>query len=185
MMRIRILGGLVLAALAVTLLTGGDVVHLSAQENASPTATPPPTATPLPTPTAYPLQRMGFNLLATADIQLATDGPSYVRVASLTVAPGVASLPFTNEGPTLIAVTGGRITLESDQAAVTITDIAFVAGLEPVGGTPGPVSERAVSVGEQIFLPAGSTTTIRNDTTANATIVVVAVVPFPATTPTP
>ena len=159
----------------------------SAQEAATPTVNPtaPQTATPLPTPTAFPLQKMTFNLFATADIQLATDGPSYIRAASISVAAGMASLPFTNEGQTLLAVTAGKIVLTSDSAVVTVTDIAFVSGLVTVAASPGPLDEIVVSAGEQIYLPAGSTTTIRNDTTAPASIIIVAVVPFPSLTPTP
>src|SRR5215213_5328520 len=103
----RVVALTVAGVLLVTLLGTTDTLRLSAQEAGSPTASPtvPPTATPLPTPTAYPLQKMTFNLLATADIQLQTDAPSYVRAATISVAPGMTSLPFRNEGPVVLAVT--------------------------------------------------------------------------------
>ena len=179
---IAILTGL---ALVVGFLGATSTTRLSAQESGTATATVAPTATPLPTPTAYPLQKLNFSLLATADIQLATDGPSNVRAATLYIAPGTSSLPFINEGPTVLAVMGGQIVLISDQAIVSVTDIAFVAGLVPVGASPGPVDQLVVNTGEQIYLPAGSTTTIRNDSAAPASVLIVAVIPFQSVTPTP
>jgi hypothetical protein len=178
--------GLVVGLLFVTALLGIDSVgRLSAQDNGSPTAAPttPPTATPPPTPTAYPLQKMGFNLLAAADAQLISNGTTLVRAATISVAPGTSSIPFTNEGPVVISVTTGRVVVVSDHAVISVTDVAVVAGLDPVAATPGPLDETTVTAGQQIFLPAGSTTTIMNESAAAAGLLIVAVVPFPDVTP--
>jgi hypothetical protein len=177
------IGGILVLGLLV--MTSGQ--QLEAQENATATATPAvsPTATPQPTATAFPLQAMTFSLLAAADVQLETDGPALVRAATISVAPGVASLPFTNAGPTVLVVTTGKIVLTSDQAVVSTTDIAIIAGLQPVVASPAAAAAREVTAGQQIFLPAGSTTTIRNDSAAKATLLIVAVVPVEAPTPAP
>lgn len=149
----------------------------SAQEPATATPEPTETPTPPPTPTAYSLQGLKFGLLALAEVEATTDGPTSVSAATLTVGPGQASLPFVNEVETIIAVTAGAVVVESDQALVQVVDSAVLVGLEVVSGTPGPVDRQSVTVGWQVRLPAGSTTTIRNDTAAPATLMVLTLRP--------
>jgi hypothetical protein len=97
----------------------------------------------------------------------------------------VASLPFSNAGPTVQVVTVGTIVVESDQAVISTTDIAIIAGLQPMVASQESVDQREVHAGQQIFLPEGSTTTIRNESAAKATVLIVAVVPIPTGTPAP
>jgi hypothetical protein len=131
----------------------------------------------LPTPTAYPLRALTFSLLADMDVEATTSGPSVVRVASLTIAPGQESLPFTNEGTTIISVSVGAIEVESDQASVQSVDLTVLVGLETVAGTPGPVDGNTVLAGWQVVLPDGATTVVRNTGATPATIIVLALLP--------
>lgn len=173
----------------IAILVSAPASRLAAQESTTPSAVPTNAATVAPTatpsPTAFPLQKLAFNFLGGANLDIPIDRPSSLRSATMTMAPGTATLPFTNNGPTLIVVTSGRVVLVSDNAVVSVPDVAFVAGLVPVAASPGAIDGQVVNPGEQVFLPAGSTTSIRNDTAANATMIVVAVVPWEVATPTP
>lgn len=148
----------------------------SAQENATATAVPQ-TPTPTPSPTAYPLQGLRFGLLAQTEVVATTNGPATVSAATLTLQPGQASLPFVNTGDTVFVVTSGVIVVESDDATLQVVDSAALIGLEVVGGTPGPVSGQEIGTGWQVTLPTGSTTTIRNESAAAATVMVLSLVP--------
>ena len=165
----------------LALLAAWQAGPLAAQEGV--TATPEPTVTP----TAYPLQGLRFSLLAQADVAVATDGPTVVRVASLVVLPGQVSIPFTNEGPTVLVAQSGVITVQSDRAVVGVADISMAVGLSPIEGTPGPIDGLVTGPGQQITLPAGATTTISNQGAAPASVLILAVLPAaaPASAATP
>jgi hypothetical protein len=185
-MRYRIVATVVVG-LAILAAAVAQWSTSSAQEPATTTAVPPsPTATP--SPTAYPLQGLRLGLLAHTELIASTDGPAQVSAATLSVQPGQASLPFVSEGETILVVTSGEITVESDDASLQVVDSGALIGLESAAGTPGPIDGQRVTAGWQVHLPAGSTTTIRNESAAAASLIVVTLVPVdasPAGTPTP
>lgn len=182
---------IVVGALLIGAFGSSRGQHLSAQESGSPTVevstpTPLPTPTPIPTPTAFALQRMAFNVLASMDIEIATDGPAYIRAATFTLGVGAASLPFQTEGPIVLLVQAGHLTIDSDNATISVPDVGFFVGMAPVTASPHPVEATVAGPGEQVYLPAGSTTTISNESlTENTTVMVVAVLPNNGTTPVP
>jgi hypothetical protein len=172
---IYVLCGLVVATLLAGVISSGQ---LSAQESATATPAEPPTPTPIPTATAFPLQRLNFTLLAASGVELTTDGPAVVRAATIGIGAGQSTLPFTNEGATVLVVTAGSVVVVSDAAVVSVVDIGVIAGLAPVAASPGPIDAVTVATGEQIYLPAGSTTEIRNGSRdQGANLLIVSIVP--------
>jgi hypothetical protein len=149
----------------------------SAQEATATAPSATSTPTPSPTPTAYPFSGLKFGLLARADISVDSDGPFLVSAATITMPPGAATMTFTVEGDTVIAVQAGQVTVDADNGSISVLDVAPVIGIIPVAGTPGPISEAVLPAGQQVFLPAGTTATLRNRGSAAATILVLAVTP--------
>lgn len=182
MRKVAAVGVVGIGVLLVLLTTGGSP---SAQEATATPAAPTATPTPTPTPTAYPFSGLRFGLLARADITVDTDGAVLVSAATMALPPGAATINFTVDGETIIAVQAGQVTLEADKAAIAVVDVAPVIGIHPVAGTPASVSATTVTTGQQIYLPAGSTASLRNDGAGPATILVLAVTPATDTSSEP
>src|SRR5215218_4701527 len=159
----------------ILVLTAPASNYLLAQEPTQEATKVPPTPTPLPTPTAYPMQGLGFTLIGHADIQIETDGQVLASAATLALAPGTASLPFTVTGPTVIMVQAGEIVVTSDNASINFVDTSAVMGIFPSGGTPGPVEMLLVGRGQQVVLPTGATCLIRNDSAAAASVLILSI----------
>lgn len=171
----------VAGALALGLSGGGSTIAQDATAEAT-VAAPEPTMTP----TAYPFRSLAFNLLGQADITVDADGPVAVSAASIALTAGAATVPFVAEGPTVIAFQAGEVTITADNALVGVTDIVSVIGLEVPVGTPAAAEEVTVSLGMQVYLPAGAMATLRNDTDKPASIIILTVVPSgPSVTPVP
>jgi len=64
-----------------------------------------------------------------------------------------------------------------------VADIVSVIGLEVAVAGPEAADAIVVTSGVQVYLPAGATASLRNDTEAAATVVILSVVPSGATTP--
>jgi hypothetical protein len=154
------------------LLTAVPALGQPAAQEATATATAIP-----PTPSAYPFRSLKFALQAQVAVSVQTGGALVVSAATLTLAPGAATLDFTVDGTTVIAVQSGQVTVKADDAVVSVVDISPVIGIDPVAGSPGPLSARTVNTGEQVVLPAGATASLRNDGTAPASLLVLAVTP--------
>jgi len=175
----------VATVVAVALLAQvGD--RRSTAQDATPEATLAPTVEPTLTPTAYAFRALTFNLLAQADITVSTDGPVTVSAASVSVGVLSETVPFRAEGPTVITVQTGAVTITADQATVGVTDVVSLIGLEIPVGTPVAADSIIVSPGTQVFLPAGATATLRNDSDVTpATVVILTVVSSDEATSTP
>jgi len=174
----RTLGtGFVVVAVVAISLFASTGQQSTAQEDATVTAeaTEVPTATA--TPTAYAFRALTFTLLARADLTVDTSGPVSVSAASISVLPGAATVEFTTEGPTVISVQTGAVTITADQAATGVVDIVSVIGLTVPVGTPQAADAMEVTPGVQVFLPAGATASMRNDTETAAAVMILSVVP--------
>jgi len=178
------------AVLSVVLLVGLVVAwpvsgHLSAQEEeptepvAEEATEVPPTLVPTATPSAYPLRSLAFTLLAQADISMTTSGPVVVSAATVSIQPQSATVTFVTEGDTIISASLGTVSIDADQGVLGVADIGASIGLDTVSGTPVALDSVNLGVGGQVFLPAGTTTTIRNDTEAAATLLILTIVPAP------
>jgi hypothetical protein len=174
----RVVGSLLVILLLVVLATPTSS-YLLAQEPTEVAEDATPTPTPSPTPTAFPMQGLGFSLIGHAGVQVESEGQVLVSAATLSLPAGAASLPFTVTGPTVIMVQNGEITVSSDNAAISFVDIGAVIGVFPSSGTPGPVETVRVKKGQQIVLPEGATCLIRNDSEANASVLVLSISPAP------
>jgi hypothetical protein len=164
--------GIIVLSLAAAVVTSRS----SAQEGETPT--PAPTNTPVPTPTAYPLSALKLTLLGLTNVEAVTDGPARVSAATLAIAPGQVSVPFIAEGTTILVVSAGQITIESDGAEIRLVDTAVLVGLSSSEATPGAVDGEVVKPGYQVVLQPGSTTTLRNESEAAATIMLLSVFPL-------
>jgi len=186
MVRTLITGLVAVAIVAIALFassgqpsTAQDEPTVLAEETVQATVAPEPTATP----TAYPFRSLTFNLLARADLTVDTSGPVTVSAATVSVLAGAKTVEFTTEGPTVITVQTGAVTITADQASAGVADIVSVIGLEVPVASPEAADAIVVTLGVQVYLPAGSTASLRNDTEAAATVVILSVVPSGATTP--
>jgi len=177
----------IVVVVAVTLLTRTGGKATTAQE-ATTEATVEATVVPSPTvtPTAYAFRALTFNLMARADISVATDGPVTVSAASVSIPVLSETVPFQTQGPTVITVQTGAVTITADQATVGVTDVVSLIGLEIPVGTPVAAEQLTVQLGTQVVLPAGATATLRNDSEVTpATVVILTVVPSGEATSTP
>lgn len=174
--------GLVAVAIVAIALFASTGQPSTAQDEPTSEATVVPEATV--TPTAYPFRSLTFNLLARADLTVDTSGPVTVSAATVSVLPGAATVEFTTEGPTVITVQTGAVTITADQASIGVADIVSVIGLEVAVASPEAADAVVVTPGVQVYLPAGATASLRNDTEAAAAVVILSVVPTgTATTP--
>lgn len=129
-----------------------------------------------PAATVAPTPPFSANLIAQADLDSIPAGDAQLSVVTYSLPPGITTQPFTAEGPVLIRVQTGSVTVNADRA--TIDPVVVQAGpLQPEASTPGAVAGQAVGAGQQILLPTGVTARIGNSGAAAATIVVVSIAP--------
>lgn len=179
MVRTLVTGFLVVAIVGIAMFASGGRPS-TAQEEATAVATEVPVATA--SPTAYAFRALTFNLLARADLSVDANGPVTVSAATVSVLAGAQTVEFTTEGPTVITVQTGAITLTADQASVGVADIISLIGLEIPVASPQAADAIVVTPGVQVNLPAGATASLRNDTEAAAVVVILSVVPIGAPT---
>jgi len=167
--------GLVAVAIVAIALFAASGQPSTAQDEPTAEATVVPEATA--TPEAYAFRSLTFNLLARADLTVDTSGPVTVSAATVSVLAGAETVEFTTDGPTVITVQTGAVTITADQASVGVADIVSVIGLEVAVASPEAADALVVTPGVQVYLPAGATASLRNDTEASATVVILSVVP--------
>jgi hypothetical protein len=104
-------------------------------------------------------------------------GPLTVSAATVSVLAGAQTVDFTTDGPTVITVQTGAVTITADQASIGVADIVSVIGLTVPVASPQAADATTLTPGVQVFLPAGATASLRNDTAAAAAVVILSVVP--------
>lgn len=169
---------------AVTVVIVGAAFAFSAPSNAQESETP--TAQPTITPTAYPFQDLFFALQGSARIEVAKPGSSIIRTGLTTIAPGTETELFANDGPTILYLQSGNLIVTSTLGAISVLDAGEVLGMAPLSATPGPLDEALIQTGEQLFLPNGAATTLRNEGDIPVNLLILTVAPLRApASPTP
>lgn len=127
-----------------------------------------------PAATVAPTPPFSATLVAQADVDRLPVGEAQLSVVTYSLPPGIAIQPFTAQGPVLVRIQTGSITVDADRA--TIEPVVVPVGLlQPEAATPGAVDGQEVGAGQQILLPAGTSATIGNSGTVAATIIVISI----------
>ena len=136
------------AVIAVLALLGAGAGAIRAQDTGSGGAQLP--------------EGVAVSVLGRQEINPMPAAPAYLGLARMTYEPGAGTAMQRADGPTILHVESGSITLQTD-----VTTEATPAG----GGSP-------VNTGEQVLLPAGTTFTSRNDGEIPASVLRAVIHPF-------
>ena len=131
-------------------------------------------------PTAIPTQPPLFesSLIARADLDALPAGSATITVTSVTLAPGAATQPFANPGPTLIVVQDGSVTLDADAAVIGVPNISGLVGIQPATAPPAAAASVVVPEDWQVLLPSGARAQLRNATDDTVDLLLLAIVPL-------
>lgn len=129
-----------------------------------------------PAATVAPTPPFSATLVAQADLDRLPAGEARLSVVTYSLPPGTTTQPIIAEGPVLIRVQSGSVTVDADRATIDAV-VVPVGLLQPVASTPGAASGQAVGAGQQILIPTGVTSQIGNSGAAAATIVVISISP--------
>lgn len=168
-------------SLAIGLLVGGllgtGAVDIRAQD-AQVCATPEAESEPVTSE-----QR----LLGRADYAQLPEAPARMTTTQITLAPGGATQPFASNGPVLVMVQAGTVTLTADAAVIGEPPAPSLGGIQVEAVPPSPAAAEGVAVtkGEQISLENGVTAKFANDTSEEVRLILVSLTPGEEQTPTP
>jgi hypothetical protein len=162
--------------LVLVLTLFGGIATTTAQE-ASPT---PEAVTPVATeevPTPLPPPITAF-LEAEAVVETLPAGPATISVSTVIIAPRVALRAIVTNGPVLILVDSGILTIDADAALIALPPTGLMSSLQPAA-TPAPTQtvDFNVADGTQILLPANTRVQLRNTTDEEVVLQVVSIAP--------
>lgn len=172
--RPTVIASFTVLVLALSLYVG--IATTTAQE-ASPT---PEAVTPVATeevPTPLPPPVSAF-LEAEAVVDTLPEGPATISVSTVIIEPRVALRALVTNGPVLILVTSGVLTIDADAALVGLPPTGLMTSLQPAA-TPAPAEtvDFKVADGTQILLPADTRVQLRNTTDEEVVLQVVSIAP--------
>jgi hypothetical protein len=168
--RASILASLASVALAAILVVGaGGAIAQEASPTAETEVAPSPT--PLPPPVRSFLE-------AEALVESLPAGPATINMSAIVIAPRVALRATVTNGPVLILVESGTLTIDADAALIGLPPSGQSTGLMP-DATPAPAPVASVEVLEdnQVLLPAGTRVQLRNTTDEDVDLTIVAIAP--------
>jgi hypothetical protein len=167
-----------LATLILVLLGGFERI---AAQVATPTpvegqnVTPTPTRVPTPTPLPGPVSAF---LEAEAVVQSLPNTPATISVSTVVISPRVALRAIVTNGPVLILVDDGTLTIDAEAAIIGPPPPGTSSGLQP-DATPSPAlaADFLVPEGNQILLPANTRAQLRNTTDEEVELRITAIAP--------
>jgi hypothetical protein len=164
----------VMLVLVLTQLAG--IGRTTAQE-ASPTlaaGTPTPTEAP-PTPLPPPISAF---LDAEAVVDTLPAGPATISASTVIIAPRVALRATVTNGPVLILVDSGTLTVDADAALIGPPPSGSMSSLQPAA-TPPPAQTVDLDVpdGNQVLLPADTRVQLRNTTDEEVVLRIISIAP--------
>jgi quercetin dioxygenase-like cupin family protein len=112
--------------------------------------------------------------LATAALDDLPPAPAFLGLARYTFAPGSATPPGADPGPILIYVESGEFAATIEGPA-TLTRAADAGGAEASPASAG--GEAVLQAGDAVAIPAGTSSSFRNDSDSDASLLAVLVLP--------
>lgn len=139
-------------------------------------ATPADAAAEL-SPTPLPAPVSSF-LNAEADVASLPPGPVTISMTTVAISPRVALRAIVTNGPVLILVDAGELTVDAEAALIGPPPASSLSSLQPAGTpVPAPVANLTVLEGNQIVLPPETRVQLRNTTDSQVELTIVAIAP--------
>jgi hypothetical protein len=159
--------------LVIVPLRGG----VTAQEGTPTVEAVVTTTAPTPIPTPLPAPVIVF-LEAQAMADTLPTGPASISVSTVIISPRVALRAIVTNGPVLILVESGQLTIDADAALIGPPPSGSLSSLQPAA-TPSPaaVTNFIVPDGNQILLPGDIRVQLRNTTDEETELTIVAIAP--------
>jgi len=127
-----------------------------------------------------------FAVLGQVGVDALPAAPALVTAVRVRLAPGAATQPFTAQGPVLIIVEDGTVSVDAELATVGLPFPAFVGlDIRPATPAPGTLVGRSAGEDEQIALPSGGTARLSNVSAEPVAVLVISIAPIEAATATP
>jgi hypothetical protein len=171
--RAPVMASLAVIVLVLALLAG---TSRSTAQDASPTpGDEDVSADSVPTPLPPPVQAF---LEAEAIVDTLPTGPATINVTTVVIAPRVALRAVMTNGPVIILVSSGTLTLDADAAIIGPPPSGPLGSLQP-DATPAPIQavDFTVPDGNQIVLPPDTRVQLRNTTDEDVELMIIAVAP--------